>query len=311
MSKKYKLIKEYPNSPKLGSIIIDINPVNGAKDCWYDENWCKAGVKSFLLPKSTNPENHPEFWELVKEKEWEIISKSTFVKGYLTHVGGIELVEYINAIKRLSDDTIFSIGYKIKCINSHVDKPEAITKIQLNKEETPCLFTSSFSNNGVSVFKATKCDKLFTTEDSVDIYKGDIYWFVNIRVLTLSRHRADGQYLAEDVLRFSTKQKAEEYIAKSKPILTTEDGVDIFEGDDSWHVDNYFGIGKGYLKENEFNPLIKYKHFSTEKAAKDWIKMNKPKYSMNDLINCCENMVFSHGKLLTRNDADKLQKLNK
>ncbi len=27
---KYKLIKEYPNSPKIGSIIQNTNPVNGA-----------------------------------------------------------------------------------------------------------------------------------------------------------------------------------------------------------------------------------------------------------------------------------------
>ena len=46
---KYKLIKEYPNSPKVGSIIQDTNPVNGAKDAWFEENWGKTNKLSFKL----------------------------------------------------------------------------------------------------------------------------------------------------------------------------------------------------------------------------------------------------------------------
>lgn len=64
---KYKLIKCYPNSPKLGSVIMDTNPNNGAQDMWFEESWGKGGSQSFMLPKSTNPEKYPEFWEEVKE----------------------------------------------------------------------------------------------------------------------------------------------------------------------------------------------------------------------------------------------------
>lgn len=66
---KYKLIKCCPNSPKLGSIIMDTNPNNGTQDMWFEENWGKGGSQSFMLSKSTNPEKYPEFWEKIEEKQ--------------------------------------------------------------------------------------------------------------------------------------------------------------------------------------------------------------------------------------------------
>ena len=148
MSKKYKLIKEYPNSPKLGSVIIDTNTNNGAKDCWFSEDWGKSGSKAFFIPRSTNPEKHPEFWELVKEKP------------------------------------------------------------------------------------------LFITEDKVEIFNGDNYWFV----------------VKSDL----------EIVKAWIPRLHICD----------W---DYSGEHK--------KPPLGHVQFSTEKAAKDWIHLNKPQYSMQDIFN--------------------------
>lgn len=67
MEEIYKLIKQYPGSPRLGAVITDTNPVNGAKDSWFDINWCKPDYPSFKLGKDLHPENYPEFWEKVKE----------------------------------------------------------------------------------------------------------------------------------------------------------------------------------------------------------------------------------------------------
>ena len=215
---KYKLIKEYPNSPELGFIT--------------DE--------TMYFPAS-----YPEFWEEIVEKEWKIINYTAKSLGNsISHTYQFQIKQpwfgnsewKVNSIKRLTDNTTFSIGDKIKCENSHVDKPEAITKIELNKEGTPCLFTNSFHNNGVNIFKAIKyC-----------------------------------------------------------PILTTEDGVDLFKNDYFWHVDSYFGIAKGVLDTThpEFKPIKGYKHFSTEKAAKEYIDLNKPRFSKKDLLDASANIQY-------------------
>lgn len=178
-------------------------------------------------------EGYPEFWEEIKEKEWEIITAKIHTATVRCDIDGIQCISgwEIKSIKRLSDNTIFSLGDKIKMIDHANDKaPELITKIELNREGVPCLFTNTFHNNGINIFKAIKCEKLLTSEDGVDMYQNDTFW----------------------------------------------------------HVDSYFGIGKGYLKSNEFNPLISYKHFSTEKAAKDWIELNQPKYSLQDIKNAIQ-----------------------
>lgn len=57
---KYELIKTYPGSPKLNTI------------CKYDKNpWSDSNA--FTNPV-LNPENYPEFWQPVVEKDYEILS---------------------------------------------------------------------------------------------------------------------------------------------------------------------------------------------------------------------------------------------
>jgi len=178
------------------------------------ENECH--VPSWIVEKSND-------WELVKEKEWEVIQYNRLAAGVFT-------ISYdIKTVKRLSDNTIFSIGDKIKCQNSHVDKPEPITRIEINKEGTPCLFTKSFHNNGVNIFKAIKCIFLFVTEDGIEIFEGDKYWEVVL---------INNSYNIRDMLADSTSNPCRDY----------------------------------------------YITFSTEKAAKDWIDMNKPQFSKQQIL---------------------------
>ena len=169
MGKKYKLIKEYPNSPKLGSIIVDTNPNNGARDCWFSDNWGKSGSKAFFIPRSTNPEKHPEFWE-------EIIEKPIFI-----------------------------------------------------------------------------------TEDGVCVFKPGNFFIVDID--------------------------------------TTQDGGNYL----CWIVEKLFIKDKGCLP---ISSCVKI--FSTEKAAKDWIDLNKPKYSLKNIENAVRS--FGYGPFAF---SDLVKELNK
>lgn len=69
MVKKFKLIKKYPGSPKLGTEIFNWDYKNP------DDRWSYNGNNGNLLiiPRKDVIDN-PKFWEEVVEKEYEILS---------------------------------------------------------------------------------------------------------------------------------------------------------------------------------------------------------------------------------------------
>ena len=108
---KYKLIKIYPGSPKLGTIVeVD------------KDGWCCTSC-------NLNPQDYPEFWEKVVEKDYEILSfKSNFYTfvldddGYYSYNKNRERLSLsnleknplytIHSVKRLSDGEVFTVGDK-------------------------------------------------------------------------------------------------------------------------------------------------------------------------------------------------------
>jgi hypothetical protein len=73
---------------------------------------------------------------------------------------------------------------------------------------------------------------------------------------------------------------------KSKPILfTTEDGKPIYEGDACYIVfDSDWSVSPMRSFSNAPHGKINYKAFSTEAAAKEYVLMNKPKFSIQGII---------------------------
>lgn len=109
MSKEYKLIKEYPGSPKKGSIVKyyadrDVYNTKGRNACWE------------LYPEVV--ESAPEYWEEVKE--FQILSY-WFNDTFVMCVGGNDDIDsfkrgapkagaIIKSIKRNSDGKVFTCG---------------------------------------------------------------------------------------------------------------------------------------------------------------------------------------------------------
>lgn len=70
-----------------------------------------------------------------------------------------------------------------------------------------------------------------------------------------------------------------------KPLFTTEDNVEVFEGDHYYFIENTFTIlGKFAHSEDIKNNVLKAHPFSTKEAAGEYILMNKPCLSLNDLV---------------------------
>lgn len=157
---------------------------------------------------------------------------------------------------------------------------------------------------------------LITTEDGVDIYSGDGYYWIEI----------DPKYPMHDPMhcktfkgfvfcksdtmkRFSTLEAAEQYIANlRKPIFTTIDGADIFLGDSYYAVydANYYQnkyrwkcfcwIADDVTENHLDNKSIH--RFSNKKDAEAYLEFNKPKFSIadfNNFVNETYNDSFSNG----------------
>ena len=259
---KYKLIKEYPGSPKLNTIVENHEKLNSANT--LDKRYYYNGMKI---------QDYPEFWEEIVEKDYEILSfvfhncnktisskrkNGLFVNSDDVHSDGKYTEEShfnrsnnplwkIYSVKRLSDGEIFTIGDKIETgIIKKFYLPDVI-----QKEIT-----------------------IYVTEDDEDTYLS-------------------------------------EAVKLKQPLFTTEDGVDIFEGnnhyfyiDKNWWIDEIHNINKlNYKTYHKGKPL-----FSTKEKAKEYILMNKPCLSINDIINS-KAILDTFGKL----ELEKLvqQKLNK
>lgn len=210
---KYKLIKLLPfeNSPRIGYLS---QPHLSQKD--EDHYWNGLWF---------NPKNYPEFWELVVEKDYEILSLvasernpqhkkgSKFLHNKDYKFKNMHPTEFwdIYSVKRISDNKIFTIG------DSYEDL--IIEKMFM-----------SVDGNILTTYRPKAKQPLFTTEDGVDIFEGDTIFGVNNDWKIFS-HYTDLQNKVKSwgiKPVFSTKEKAEEYILYNKPVLSLNDYYSLF-----------------------------------------------------------------------------------
>ena len=149
---KYKLIKEYPGSPKLGNIIDNL-----------ENDWI---------------ENYPEFWKLVVEKDYEILSliEDKFIypcdkygKDFINQLFNTLGVS-IHSVKR-KDGEIFTIGDKVfsEYINYTINKIGIVN----DKCMVSALYDTNNPNDSRLHYNLNNLKKLkqplFTTEQRSEI----------------------------------------------------------------------------------------------------------------------------------------------
>jgi hypothetical protein len=261
---KYKLIKEYPGSPKIGQIVTKKKPLENPNG-FYTEK----GVLSIV----DNPENYPEFWEKVVEKDYEILSfiqnsqckdlwkKCSSDKWARFNGNHFITIPYsteemlnsswykIHSIKRLSDSQIFTVGD-----NTTTGVIEAF-EFDSNKNLyfKVSNLVGGFYNYNLSLLKKIK-KPLFTTEDGIDIYEGDTIH--QIRLETFDYHsyiwgtiNGKNGIPFDGFKMFSIKEKAEEYILENKPCLSIKDV--------KYYLDNHRTFGKDYEAKQSFINKLK------------------------------------------------------
>lgn len=99
-----------------------------------------------------------------------------------------------------------------------------------------------------------------------------------------------GQYVKENPLVIIQEEEIKNYpefweeVKECKPILITEDGKEIYDNDKYWLVESDLIITQ-VISDIEIRHTKLAKTFSTLKKAEEYIKWNKPMYSLNDIQN--------------------------
>lgn len=223
--KKYELIKEYPGSPKLGTIVD-----RRGSFVYFDVN----------SPNTNNTisqnyvENYPDYWREIIEN-YKIISYYNHNMPHLVFTlmpngkfmyGNHELSEkhgcYIYSIKRLSDNIVFTIGDRVQDSLTDELTNYAIQEITYfyPGEKIIC---QAKSGTTMPLNTIRHISVLFKTEDAVNIFEGDNYCAVFYDFKYLEQEAIKNYKLDNAHWRFSTKDLAEQFILMNKPCLSVTD----------------------------------------------------------------------------------------
>lgn len=243
-NKKFRLIKEYPGSMDIGYIVD--------KESSFD-----VDINLICTYEELLLGRHKEYWEEVIESDYKILSfKSSEVIIRLIS-NGRYLVSTMSEndlpIKNTTND-----GYGATWEN-------ALEDIKSGK------YT-------ISSVKRLSDGEVFTVGDTVQAVSGTVKFKLN--AFKLNSNKIECHY------SLNTEEGGFDYlkdiIKSENPFFTTEDGVGIHEGE------TYFIVTTDSHIMQELtcygNNVHNVKKFSTEKAARNYIKCNKPLLSYNEVL---------------------------
>ena len=296
---------------------------NLATETSTGKNYRVTMPQNFTVPKWII-ENSCDWEEIIVDKapEYEIMSfeisknsragrvvdgKGNFTGCYGIHHTTLEkaLEKWpIHSIKRNSDGKTFT---KDDRIDADVFTNAEILGFKLEEHYSGKIWiTTLYGDTPLHLVKPSKgLPILYTEDNNVPIYEGDEYWWCHLPLSGNIYGGIAGCAQAYDTLRFSTKQAAEDYIAKNKVLFVTEDGIEIKNGDAfyvvnmynlvTWRgtVENYSTYGKNYLM------------YSSLSKAQEYINENKPMYSKKQI----DDILIQY--LTTTYREDFFDKLNK
>lgn len=260
--KKFKLIKEYPGSPKLGTVLspsVDKGNEN-TNNFYWEGSWF-------------NPNKFLEFWQEVPKLEYQILdfmyAELDLISFKVTSDENIfqpsglciqrtaeQLLEErhrIHSIRRLSDGLIIKIGDTV--VTKNTLTTGVVTGFKINDNTTSfkegLWVTIKEGGMHLERIKEVKLP-LFTTEDGVEIYRGNTYWCVNTapHLWSLFEQTAkERTQLNKTVKAFFTKEAAQDYINDNQPCLSIRDCRKIAA---MWNSNSLSLIDtiEGYIKEN-------------------------------------------------------------
>lgn len=211
-----------------------------------ENQWTSESIQQFKESKQPKPE-----WEIIsyRHKQTKEITPKT---STVFHKAMFNNEHEIYSVKRLSDGEVFTIGDIVKYHKASHYGWYAIDNFFIrgdnqilarNKEQSIVEYITE-------IVKAP--DPLFTTNDGVDVYKGDNYYFINTEWEI--RYTGDNyNWVGDNLKAFSSKVKAEEYILMNKPLLSANDIIS-YVVNHSVYKDNYKDLIISLAKEKLNKP---------------------------------------------------------
>lgn len=256
---QYKLIKEYPGSPILNTIIDNGNSLKEWRYTTQNLSNIKSETSIDIL--YFDPINYKEFWQKIKNKEYEILA-----------FRGKSLIFSIFTLKK---DGLYY---------HNVDHPN---------ETHPLTLTTSLNNFNLEIYSVNRLSdgEIFTIGDRVT-YNNRVYW--DIFGLSIN---SDGDYMMANEKGTSLKdcnwcsihhKDFRKVITKQK-LFTTEDGVDIFDSNTIVYgiLNSKSGNTLGAIQDKKVESAINFINtlwYSTREKVEEYILMNIPCLSLKDII---------------------------
>lgn len=306
VSKQYILVKEYPGSPKKGTILTQ-EPTGVYKD--------SVKRSAFL---SNTIENSPEFWQMLKYRVTELtfgkaqyvgnVFKLTdrIVGGYYTYVspkfpgqhismesfygetrGALDKFVAIHTVVRVEDGATFTVGQKTNrgVITGIVFSQYAATSGVLVQCGPVAVDLARKLEAGAKAFALQPRVKLLTTEDGVDIFDGDKCYAVDEEYTIWGPQRYSKP--GSNLYFFSTHVAAAAWVKDNKPaepLRVTSDGVKIYAGQPYWVVRKQDLVIVRHIASPNLAPNPKAVLFSTEAGAKGYVNMHKVLFSGQEIM---------------------------
>lgn len=184
------------------------------------KDWEKIEPKEYLITKFIDERGR--YWFPTKDGKYALVHDAEGI-----HLDLSKAAKEIISIKRLSDGEVFQIGDEV--VNNQTKNSGNVKKIYIDSSkelrfEGNIAERHAFSWFFNSVSHAPKREVLFTTEDGVDIFdRFQIIHVVNSDMALTSDFNSRFRLNANGLKYFSTKEAAEEYIWKNKPVFSYND----------------------------------------------------------------------------------------
>ena len=219
---------------------------------------------------------------------------------------------FIHSVRRNSDSALFTIG---DVVSSSITKNYTITKFLIISNKMQVWSDRDTQGLPQSLFSDIKHSPkpVFHDYNGIPLYVGDNYWWV-------SRIGSNPNYISSqlvidrdqdtwnpDLNYFASLSAAQEYINSYKVLFTTEDGKDLRKGDQVYYIcirtwmKNNFPVEQ---KKREMDFIKDDHYFSSSEARENFILMNKPCLSVNDVKILVENIEdFHSGDYFVRSNS--------
>lgn len=132
--------------------------------------------------------------------------------------------------------------------------------------------------------------EIFSVGDRLNKYDADIKYFEVVNGALRIISDAKGKGCSTDKLSWTIDDLTKAPVAETKPVLFKSfDEINIYEGDKYWCLQSEWFISECTTKD--YRPDCEIKRFSSRGAAEEYITLNKPCLSVNDV-----KSVYSDGR---------------